>query len=174
MRMLGMQETTRVPAEITDTVSPSKRDYVGAVVTRDETGGHVVILLWYYIPPEDLENVAGQRYENLRAYADAHLRTDVEVVLDGLGEGPYRLDRYLVDETHSNGFHYRQQIAEAKVPAEDVNGWLPGNNSYNASGALEKVEARDGVSPTGGTLSLRYAGVAPWTVMLIDLQQAAG
>jgi len=172
MRLLGMQEGTRVPTEITDTVSPPKRDYVGAVVTKDETGRHVVVLLWYYIPPEDLESVAGQRYEDLRAYADTHLRTDLEVVLDGLGEGPYRLERYLVDETHSNGFHYRQQIAKAKAPAEDVNGWLPENNPYDASVALERVEARDGVSPAGGTLRLRYAGVAPWTVMLIDLRQA--
>jgi hypothetical protein len=51
-----------------------------------------------------------------------------------------------------------------------VNGWLPGNNPYDASVALERVEARDGVSPAGGTLSLRYAGVAPWTVMLIELR----
>ncbi len=36
--------------------------------------------------------------------------------------------------------------------------------------ALEQVEACDGVSPAGGTLRLRYAGVAPWTVMLIELR----
>ncbi|GAB4505801.1 MAG: hypothetical protein Fur0043_27990 [Anaerolineales bacterium] len=171
MRMLGMQETIRLTADIADGVSPPRRSYVGAIVTRDETGRHIVVLLWYYIPPEDLETAAGRRYEDLRAYANTRLPIDLEVVLEGLGEGLYRLERYLVDETHSNGFHYRQQIADAKVPAEVANGWLPSNNPYGASVALEQVEGRDGVSPEGGTLSLRYEGVAPWTVMLIDLRK---
>jgi len=93
------------------------------------------------------------------------------VVLEGLGEEPYRLERYLVDETHSNGFHYRQQIADAEAPAAEVNGWLPGNNPYGASVALERVEEREGIWSEGGSLRLRYEGVAPWTVMLIDLRK---
>jgi len=96
MRMLGMQAELRLPVTISSEESPRQRDRVGAIVTRDPAGRRVVVLLWYYVAPEDLQSAAGRRYEDLRDFANANLRRDVQVALDGLGPGPYRLERYVV------------------------------------------------------------------------------
>ncbi|MFQ5460126.1 MAG: hypothetical protein ACE5EL_04985, partial [Anaerolineae bacterium] len=170
MRMLGMQEKLRVPVQITYGGSARIRNRVGAVVTRDQSGERVVVLVWYYIAPDSLRNAAGLRYEDLRAYGNENLRGNVEIVLDGLGPGTRHVEGYVVDETRSNGFHYRQAIADAKAPADEANTWLADNNPFAASVALERVESRDAVRTEAGRLSLRYEGVAPWTAMLIEVR----
>ena len=173
MRLVGMQQEILLPIEIEDVVSPAGREYVSGLISRDETGRHVVVLLWYYIPPEDVTYSygVGNRYEDLRKYANNNLRINVDIILDGLAEGSYRLRRYVVDETHSNGFTYRQQIVDACASPAVANFWLLGNNNYCASIDLEMVEERDGLRPTDGTLNLHEKDLAPWSVVLLDLQQ---
>ncbi|MBI2459620.1 MAG: hypothetical protein HYV53_03655 [Parcubacteria group bacterium] len=180
-RMMGMQEKIRLPVKVVDNFSPPNRDYVGVIVTKSANNEDIAVLVYYYIPPSDaIGHCAGNSYDRLRKCANKDGKLDFNISLDGLKPGKYQITRYLVDETHSNGFTYRQQICNpiidrggkqktcGVIKPDEVNHWTRGNNPYNASVALEQVENRK-IENFQGTMNLIYQDVAPWTVMFIKL-----
>ena len=172
------------------------RDYIRGTITKDETTGDYAVLFWYYLNPDDFVSVTpGDGFANyngiMTAVGSLGLEKNIGIELTGLPSlEHYRLTRYVVNDTLSNGWHYRTHIFDIYRDAAtehdrvlaiaaindctlhgtcDIDG-----QSYDLSVALEKVD--DAVSVQAdpdGTVELEYPNVGPWTAMLLVLEEGA-
>jgi len=111
LRMIGQLEDTMLDTGI-ETHFDNSEDLINTIVTRDSETGNISILVWYYIYPnqfkEDWDKPIG--YRELLNRPEMVTRT-VKIRLQNTNIRLARFRRFLMDEKHSNPWHYRKKIA---------------------------------------------------------------
>jgi hypothetical protein len=169
-----------------------RRDFIRGVITKDELTGDHAVLFWYYLNPDDfIPATPGNGYayydDILERVESMGLAKTIGIELNGLPSFQgYKLTRYVVNETLSNGWSYRTDIFDIYQAAENEHDkiaaianindcTLNGDcdiDGYDLSVALEKVD--DGIlisADSEGKLEIEYPNISPWTAMLLVLEK---
>jgi hypothetical protein len=160
---------------------------INCIATKTKETGNIQVLIWTYISPHRYVGIRdptnkvryGELYNRLTIDMGGGL-IGVNLQIKGL-QGKYELDQYLIDQTHSNAWYYRDKICLAlghdlcrergeigNFSVGEVNQWIPDNNPYKASVALEKIKSE--TISVSGQYQIKTE-LLPYSVLLLEFSR---